>query len=406
MKYLLCFFSLIFIVFVSIIICNGQVTYKISEFHQTTENFKYLLLPNNAIAANDTINEKIVDLVNPVLLDSTIEKRKAHLSIFAIGWLMHAIGGYNWRAQSMIKQKFVGTVTRNTKSSHEKFTEYDINFDLNFHLRKYLLRQFESYDLQKSIGRQDYRRGTYLKNYSLPPFVRDTNNIDITQYRLHCELTPPKEFRNELNKKFYPTLPDGMGLKDHLNFQTPFPSMGFYGVTCLDCNHSCHPELHPYEWVWWLKATPEDSTTNKTWLVGLFHESSKRMKNWSKNPMTGSIAIPFVIKNATGYFSPLEINVEHLVFGKFEPVELNKISIAETAIPIANNYSEIIFQGNNFTIQIPTRINFSPEMKAGEIKYWFSNLNYDERQNILSGYFHFATSVEALYTTRITFLNE
>ena len=283
--------------------------------------------------------------MNPVLLDSTIEKRKTHLSIFTVGWLMHVLGGYNWRAESMSKQKFVGTVTRNTKSSHEKFTEYDINFDLNFHLRKYLLRQFESYDLQKSIGRQDYRRGTYLKDYSLPPFVRDTNNIDITQYRLHCELTPPKEFRTQLNEKFYPTLPNGMGLKDHLNFQVQFPSMGFYGVTCLDCNHSCHPELHPYEWVWWLKATPEDSSKNKTWLVGLFHESSKRMKNWSKNPVTGSIAIPFVVKNDTGYFSTLEINVEHLVYGKFEPEELKNISIPDSLISPIKKNQKLFFRG-------------------------------------------------------------
>ncbi len=399
------YLTLLFITTISIS-SFAQTIYKITEFKPITESFSYLLLPNNKIEDNDTINEIIIDLVNPILLDSTIEKRKAHLSVFALGWLINVIGGYNWRAESMTKQKFAGTVTRNTRSSKERYSEYDINFDLNFHLEKYLSKQFVAYDLQKKIGRQDYRRGIHLKDYAKSPFVRDTNNIDITLYRLHCELTPPDKFRIELNNLFYPTIPDGKGLIDHRNFQVQFPSMGFYGTTCLDCNHSCHPELHPYEWAWWLKATQNDTSTAKTWMIGLFHESSKRMKSWSRNPMTGSISIPFVINNAIAYNSPQVILIEHLVYGKFETSELRKFSIPVKTINNESKYTEVVFEGHNFSIQIPLQINFNSILNSDNIKYWFSNLSYDETQNNLSGYFHFATSVEDLYTTRILFRND
>ena len=99
--------------------------------------------------------------------------------------------------------------------------------------------------------------------------------------------------------------------------------MGFYGAYCLDCNHNCHPEMHPYEWTWWLNLKDGEST-NKTWLIGLFHEGSNRFPKWSKNPMTGEIKIPFAF--AIGQDSPLNcgITIDHLVFSKFEDAEIKK----------------------------------------------------------------------------------
>jgi hypothetical protein len=46
---------------------------------------------------------------------------------------------------------------------------------------------------------------------------------------------------------------------------------------------------------------------------------------------------------------------------------------------------------------------FNNPVNTHGLKYWFSNLNYDEGSKVLSGYFHFATSVIDLYTTRIKF---
>src|SRR5258706_13572049 len=96
-------------------------TYQISSFNETPEEFKYLLLPNSEISKNDTINEKILDLVEPMLLDSVIEKRKQHHKVFLVGWLIHVFGGYNWRAVDMKKQKFIGTVKHDGRSGEIEY---------------------------------------------------------------------------------------------------------------------------------------------------------------------------------------------------------------------------------------------------------------------------------------------
>lgn len=376
----------------------AQTSLLVSTRHSTPEEFTYLLQTNDAIAANDTIQELVTDLVEPILLDSVIEKRKQHHKVFLVGWIIHAFGGYNWRAVDMQKQKFVGTVVRNSKSGREEYTEYDINFDINFHLKKYLYKAMEAYDLQKKIGRQDIRR-SHHRNYDSIPFVRDTNLIDIRNYRLHCELTPPRAFRSQLNYLFYPTLPESKSLALHPNFETNHPTMGFYGTYCLDCNHSCHPELHPYEWVWWLKANKNDFSHSKTWLIGLMHESSNRMKNWSQNPMTGSIKIPFAFACDGVAGTSFIIKTEHLVFDRFIEPNSSLLPITEPSYSAKNDRS--------FTIDGLAHVNidvtFSTSLNTESFKYSFSHINYDEQSQVISGFFHLAASVENLYTARVTF---
>jgi hypothetical protein len=379
----------------------AQTSYKVSLFEKTPEAFNYLLLTNVAISANDTINEKIVDLVEPCLLDSTIERKKQHHKLGPVGWFVHAFGGFNWRAVSMKKEKFVGTVVRSSRSSEEEFTEYDINFDLNFHLPKYLHRVFDGYDLQRKYHKQDIRR-SHRTNYKVSPFIRDTNHIDIKEYRLHCELTPPRAFRAALNYSFYPTLPKAGGLKQHPNFENDKPTIGFYGTFCLDCNHNCHPELHPYEWMWWLKSNDGDDTYEKVWTIGLFHEGSNRMKNWSVNPMTGSIAIPFAFElddNDPGYNV---IEIEHLVFNKFLEEELTKVAKPANVIKPKDTYQTInILNGDSLLTTVDVR--FMRSLSTEGLQYWFSNLNFDAWNKVLSGMFNIATSVMDLYTTQIKF---
>lgn len=376
----------------------AQTSLLIDTRHSTPADFNYLLQPNHAIATNDTIHEWITDLAEPALLDSMIEKRKQHHKVFLVGWMIHAFGGYNWRAVDMHKQKFVGTVVRNSKSSTEEYTEYDINFDINFHLKKYLNKIFYAYDLQKKIGRQDIRK-SHHRNYDSIPFVRDTSLIDIRNYRLHCELTPPRAFRPQLNYLFYPTLPETKSLAQHPNFETNHPTMGFYGTYCLDCNHSCHPELHPYEWVWWLKANKNDFSNTKTWLIGLMHESSNRMKNWSQNPMAGSIKIPFAFKCDNEAGTSFVIKAEHLVFDRFVESNSSLLPITETSYSAKEDRS---FTVNGFE-HINIEVNFSTALTTESLRYAFNHINYDEQKQVLSGYFHLAMSVENLYTARVTF---
>jgi len=379
----------------------ADISYKISSYNTTPKPFQNLLLSNAAIENNDTINEEILDLVNPMVLDSVLGRKKEHHQVFLVGWLIHTFGDFNWRAVSMTKEKFVGTVRDNARSGAEEYTEYDINYDLNFHLRKYLDHVFKSYDTQKGYRRQDIRK-SHRTNYEAVPFVRDTNDIDIKRYRMHCEMTPPGPFRVQLHYLFFPTQP-GLELRDHPNFGTDHPSMGFYGASCLDCNHNCHPELHPYEWTWWMNLHGSDPQA-KTWLTGLFYESSNRFRHWSHTPKVGKISIPFAFVMKDDKSTSPTITIEHLVFNKFVNKELQKLNIADTTFsPMVENRLIGISDGKSDKYNI--NIAFKNILLTRDLEYWLSDINWDAKNHILSGYFNFATAVKELYTTRITFKN-
>lgn len=388
-----CSFSLLFFS----ILVSAQQQYEVKSYEACPEAFQYLLLSNEEIAKNDTINEQIVDLVEPMLLDSMISRKKQHHKLGPLGWTIHAFGGFNWRAMYMQKEKVVGSVMRISRSGKERFTEYDINFDLQFHLPKYLYRVFKSYDRQAKIKRQDIT-SKRKRDYKAPPFVRDTNNIDSRMYRLHCELTPQREFRPALNYLFYPTLPEAGGLGQHPNFEEEEPTVGFYGVICLDCNHSCHPEMHPYEWMWWLKAKKQDSSTVKEWHIGIFHESSNRLKNWSKNPMIGKIKIPFAFKSG----KQSKIVIKHGVMGQFlEEDGLDQLEYEENNFQSDKTERYIELKGQELSEKIKLEV-INPIRTEG-LKYWISGLNYDQEKQIISGFLYYAVAVEDLYTTSIQF---
>ena len=385
----------------SIFYSTAQVSYPISSYTTTSPVFNYLLLTNTQIEHNDTINEEIMDLSRPTLQDSVVRRKKEHHQVFLVGWWIHAFGNYNWRALNMTKEKIVGTVNHSSRSGEEEYTEYDINYDLNFHLPRYLNRAFRAYDAQAKTKRQDFRSAFHYKkhhtDYTKPPFVRDTNHVDITQYRIHCELTPQREFRPQLHHLFYPTLP-GLSMREHPNFSNDHPTFGMYGVACLDCNHSCHPELHPYEWIWWLNLR-DTATTTKTWIVGLFNEGSNRFHHWSSNPKTGTINIPFAFTIMDKTIQPTII-IDPLVFNRFLDEELKKLNLPATLIDAKEEKVTATLadeKGNSFSIPI----HFQHVLKTDGVKYWFSDVNWDEQQHVLSGYFNIAASVKDLYTVKI-----
>jgi len=380
--------------------CLAQTKINISSQLPTSPDFELLLLNNHEIAANDTVNERIIDLVNPTMADSVIERRKQHHKLFVLGWFIHAFGGFNWRAVSMHKEKFVGTAVRNSRSGAEEYTEYDINYDLNFHLKKYLWRVFDAYDLQRKYHKQDVRP-SHRTNYNTIPFLRDTNNINIKDYRLHCELTPPRAFRPSLHYLFYPTMP-GLSVKEHFNMEDDKPSIGFYGTLCLDCNHNCHPELHPYEWMWWLKAKDGDTSTTKTWIAGFFHEGSNRMKKWSINPMTGTLSIPFAARYSQSNSEQLDIFIEHLVVNKFIDSNVTNMQLPAEKFSTKKAITEFAFSEQS-KILLQGKVRFNEPIPTEGLKFWFSDVNADNEKQIISGYLNMAVSAQELYTTRITF---
>ena len=401
MKYFLLYLSII----VAIQCSFAQVTYPISTYSPTPAAFRYLLLTNQQIEDNDTINEEILDLVTPMVMDSVLTRKKEHHQVFLVGWLIHAFGDYNWRAIDMMKQKIVGTVRGDGRSGEEEYTEYDINFDLYCHLHRYLWQVFKSYDRAGKIRRQDIRATFHYHHYkgtdfNVPPYKRDTNKVDMYMYREHCELTPQREFRPMLNYLFYPTLP-GIDMDRHPNFGTRLPSMGFYGATCLDCNHNCHPEMHPYEWIWWMNLH-NGNIKDKTWLVGLLKDGSNRFHHWSHNPKTGKITLPFAFEVKDRAAKDRLITIEHLVFNKFLESNLAMLNIPPTAFDANHKTLEVNLPDDKGGT-IPITVAFTNVLLNSGLRYWFTDVNWDEKDHILSGYINMATSVQDLYTMRVTF---
>ena len=388
----------------------AQITYPISTYTATSESFRYLLMTNKQIEDNDTINEKVIDLVTPMVLDSMIMRKKEHHQVFLLGWLIHALGDYNWRAMKMGKEKFVGTVRGNPHTSgKEIYTEYDVNFNLFCHLPKYLGKVFESYDRQAQIGRQDYLSHIVRKhpkhhrhhtiNYKAEPFVRDSSHIDVYRYRLHCEVTPQRAYRTMLNSLFFPVT-DQLDLDKHPSFGSLYPSMGFYGVHCLDCNHTCHPEIHPYEWAWWINLH-NGTVKDKTWMIGLFKDASNRFHHWSQNPKAGKVSVPFAYKVDDKAATNRTITIEHRVFGPFVDSNLVKLNLPATVFNTDQKSVEVKLTDDKGSA-IPVIVNFSSAMVHAGLRYWFSDVNWDEKDHILSGYINMATSVQDVYTVRVT----
>lgn len=358
-----------------------------------------LALPLPTISANDTLNERIVDLVQATVIDSVIVKKKQHHRVFLLGWLIHAFGGYNWRAFDMTKHKYVGTAFRNSRSSNEHYTEYDINFDLYAHQRHYQRLIFKMYDRQRELKRQDYRK-SHHRDYSVEPFVRDTNNINLRLYRLHCELTPEREYRSQLHQFFYPTRP-GISTKEHQNFEDEFPTMGMYGLLCLDCNHSCHPEMHPYEWVWWLKANDTLRPNDRAWFVGLFHEGSNRMPAWSQNPKTGTIRLPFVFNLREASSKQFVAQIDHLIVHEFDATSFARLNVPATAWGVG--VKEIPFQIKAGGIDLKALVSMNSALITQGYKMWLDDFGYDPANGLVWGYLNLALSARDLYTAKITF---
>jgi hypothetical protein len=383
----------------------AQFSYPISTYGPTPRPYRNLLLTNQQIEDNDTINEEIIDLVQPIVMDSVLgKKKKPHHRLFLVGWLINKFGGYGWRPVEPVKQKYVGTVREDGHSGDEQFTEYDINYTIVFHQHDYLFKMFKAYNKQAHIHRQDIRTRFFPKknkpdDYTVPPFVRDTNNLNLNQYSLHCEITPPREFRSPLNYLFYPVL-SGYGIAEHPNFMTNHPTMGFYGASCLDCNHSCHPEIHPYEWIWWMNLH-NGTVKDKTFLLGMLKESSNRFPGWSENPKTGKTTIPFSFEVKDPAAHDRVITIEHLVFNRFISANLARLDIPANAFDAGRQAIDIQLKDDKgFSIPLTVRFNY-PLIGAG-IRYWISDVNWDAQSHIVSGLLHVATSVKDLYTMKVT----
>jgi hypothetical protein len=176
-----------------------------------------------------------------------------------------------------------------------------------------------------------------------------------------------------------------------------------YGVFVADYNHTGGAELHPYEWIWWYDTHPERlSEKAQTWFLGFMKESSNRFRGWykKKKPRVGQISVPFVfdLKNDT-----LKITLEHLLHDELKPVVFSSLE------GVPENASNMYFSEKNYTLSDAglegkvIQYKTSNPIKQEGIKTWFSDLNWDKENNLLTGYLNLGVSVANLYNAKLSF---
>lgn len=370
------------------------LTLPVEKAATVDPNFLRLEEKNSWIRKDSFLNEQLVDMVKVEEMDSILPSRYQHHR-FGIGWFLF-VAGYKWRAIEMHRMKLVGTAKGDVyppSLGSDQFTEYDVNIDLLPHTPKYVDMMYEGYVTQKTLNKH-WKREHRKPEFDKTPFVYPVSST-LNQYRVHCELTPPKPYRILINERFYPDIA-GTNFSNHPNFGEPRPTLGMYGAFVSDCNHTCHDEMHPYEWLYWLDVNPaKDSIANtKRWMVGLFREGSNRFRRWSYRPRVGSVAVPFIFPVGEG--KPA-INIDHLVYSEFMPKQFKQYQ-AVPADASDLNFTDMTVtpEGINQSIAIHTSI----PMTTDALRMWFSDVKSDGKW--VWGYIHLAMSVKDLYTARVT----
>ncbi|MEZ4915605.1 MAG: hypothetical protein R2836_01310 [Chitinophagales bacterium] len=381
------FFTLFFICFGQLLLAQNSL---VIGSYNATDNVMWQLYnyTTDVYAKNEKSLHEITDLVNVNLIDSVFKRKFERHRVFG-GGIIHLLG-FKWRAYETKRQKFVGWVNHqylHGVDAKHHFTEYDINYDLIPILPKYQVYVYGMYQKQLS-----YKRNKKRKDTANEPYVFPKNESDLTKYRLHCENTPPEEFRSMLSTLSYPI--HRINPTDiHYNFEQKHPVVGMYGVMCLDCNHSCHPEMHPYECFWWLNTTEESAF----WNINLVRETSNRFKHWTTSPRTGKISIPFIFNIEN---DDLVIEIDHKVFSNFDEEAFKKLS---------EQYKSYFFDEllTEFKIELPNKVLKNIAVKSNvkvpykALSFYFSNINFDEQNNLLSGYFNLLVSVKETYAASV-----
>jgi hypothetical protein len=252
---------------------------------------KLLQTTNAALREDPVAAEMLLDLVKVGVTDSVMTRKTQHHRV-PLGFLLPAIG-IKWQYLDTAKQKFVGTVTNSGVYALDFFSEHDVILDVASHLPHYQELAYQGYKAQKDVGRA---KGKH--DYGAAPFDTLPTATNWAKYKLHCELTPAKERRPLLDSLFF-LLDEGERVTDHPNFWSQHLQVGLYGAFCMDCNHDCHPEIHPYEIIWWLDLNQPDDV--RKWFVGTFQEGSNRFPKWSRYG-SARVSIPFHVdagKNVT-----------------------------------------------------------------------------------------------------------
>lgn len=340
------------------------------------------------------LNEKLLDLFHVWETDSILTKKRERHRVF--GAAIIPLFGFYWSPITKRKEKYIGTVRGEARvpgADDERFTEYDVNFNMIPHLPRYIALAYVGHIEEKRRNRKKN-----IEKVNKPPFTYPNSADDLEKLHLHNECTPSREHRKLLDSLFYPTIRPN-NLKEHPNFGEEGVTLGMYGAFVSDCNHRCHPEIHPYEWLWWMDLNPkkEHKPNEIGFYIGLLRDVSNRMKHWSSTPRTGLMSIPFSFPaDAGGY----EINLKHIITDVFYPEVLSeKIEAAANAYNF--NFLEKVININGLNKTITLKTNQKIENEG--IKWWVSDVILDEAQNLIAGKLNLVMSSRNVYTARVGF---
>lgn len=376
-----------------LILCNA-ISLSAQSFDPELIDHSYQLLsyPKSEIAANNLLNEMILDEVQVSVMDSMLVKKTERYRFFGAA-ILPLFGG-NWRAVRMKKRKYVGTVKREyNKLAKDRFTELDVNFDIYSSINRYREIAHLGYVKQKEIGRKPK-----VYDYNAEPFINPEEPADISKYTLHCELTVPEQYRVKVNSSFYPCM-RGYNLEMHKNFLDTKPSFGMYGPIAVDCYHACWPEMHPYEWIWWYDLSKKENI-DQTWFCGLFVEGSKRFPNWSGELKTGKISIPFSFEKGKELY---KININHLVIGELDRsslVESGYVDPSFMTFGDVQNYFDLpISEDESISFLVESDVPFN----YGGLVFSIQNLQYNDSDELIEGRFEIAVSTGSAYCAKVSF---
>jgi hypothetical protein len=331
--------------------------------------------------------ELITDMVRVGLTDSILPTKTSTHQTRVFNWVLRTFAGLRWRAIDGKKHAMVGTM-RGGMSSPGKdfFTEYDITFQTFQHTPKYQALVKTAYKAQYV---KMLKGRNHLKKRGINPDSLTT--ADLVKLRIHPEHTPIKKNRDSLNRYFLPCLP-GTSIDNHPAWGVTDPTVGCYGAFVLDGNHKGSPEIHPYEWLWWMDTKITDPAKT-VWYAGLMREGSNRFLRWSKKPRVGFIDIPFVFDNNAPNKT---IRVEHLVKGIFKPESLSKLGsyVPSNANKFDTAESKIVVTSSGQEI----KVKYQP-LTTDAVRWWVTSESAGDK---VYGYLHIAVSTDDVYAIRVT----
>lgn len=342
--------------------------------------------------------EKLLDMVKAVSYDSVLTRQTQRHRIPG-GGLLHWLFGMRWESLHLRKEKFIGTSAHEVSIFNGPFMEYDVNYFLIPHLPKYVNLQLRALDtMQQALGGKLKRALNYETPFENPPALKDPDGGHLA---VEIECTPKKKYRKQLTEKFYPAR-KGHRMADHPNFGSKHVAMGFYGPVCLDCTHGCRPEIHPYEWIWWVPPVDSDSA-GFSWMAGYFKDNTARFKHWTTTPRAGIISLPFAF-DASG--ADATIQIEHLVVGEMNPAAADTLlQVHDKARLLTDAPWSIPFEYSSAGSKTITISQVGWDESLG-IKAWVEGPFYHAAGNLIYGRLNLAVGVDDVYASRVRFINQ